>query len=167
MYQTRTATQTATTTQAKRLAARIGAELLQIQAHYGNPDAATLNKYIEEAELFLAAGYLKSVRYGFKKNGVVIFEVEYTAQSATGIDDKPGRIPATADVKGGSWFSYLTYSNAFFNQLTSAQREAFESKSPLSRATGESPQAATGLHSSGSKQFSEESLGLYREVRLI
>lgn len=167
MYQTRTSTQTSTVTQAKRLASRIGAELLQIQAFYGKPDVTTLTKYIEEAAIFLAAGYLRSVQYGFKKNGKVIFEVEYTSQSATGIDDKPGRVPPAADVSGGTWFSYLSYSDAFFNKLTHAQREAFKSKSPLHREPADPPQRADGLRSSGTKQFSEESLGIYREIRLI
>lgn len=167
MYQTRSATQTATATQAKRLASRIGAELLQVQSHYGNPDRETLNKYIEEAEMFLAAGYLRSVRYGFKKNNKVVFEVEYTSQSATGVDDKPGRIPPAVDVTGGTWFSYLTYSESFFSELSSAQREAFKSKSPLQRVPMDAPQAADGLRASGGKQFSEDTLGLYREVRLV
>ena len=52
MYQTRTATQTAT--QAKRLASRIGTELLQLQAFYGKPSESAVAAFITEAELYLA-----------------------------------------------------------------------------------------------------------------
>ncbi len=165
MYQTRTTTQTATATQAKRLASRIGAELLQVQTFYGKPDAETLNKYIAEAEMFLDAGYLRSIRYGFKKGGEVIFEVAYTAQSANGTDDKPGRVPPTAEVTGGTWFSYLTYSEPFC-RLTREQQQAFKAKSPLEREAADEPQLAAGVRSAGTKHFSEDELGLYREVRL-
>lgn len=165
VYQTRATTQTATATQAKRLASRIGAELLQVQTFYGKPDAETLDKYIAEAEMFLAAGYLRSVRYGFKKGGDVVFEVAYTAQFANGTDDKPGRVPPTADVTGGIWFSYLTYSDAFYG-LTREQQQAFKARSPLERETADEPRLAAGVRSAGTKHFSEDELGLYREVRL-
>lgn len=164
MYQTKTATQTAT--QAKRLASRIGTELLQMQSYYGQPSSDTINRFIVEAELYLAAGYLDSVRYGFERNGLVIFELVYTATQASSLDDKPGRVPSDVDLTGAQWFSYLKQSNLWWT-LTSAQREAFRATLPLQRAFGEEPALASGVYSSGNKQFSEETLGLRREIRRV
>lgn len=76
MYQTRTATQTAT--QAKRLASRIGAELLQLRALYGEPSLDMIHRFTVEAEMYLAAGYLEKIEYGFKRHGKVVFELAYT-----------------------------------------------------------------------------------------
>lgn len=162
MYQTRTATQT--TTQARRLASKIGSELLQLQALYGSPNDEKIEKFITEAELYLAAGYLDSVRYGFKRDGQVIFELVYTASDATSINDKPGRIPVDVNVSGSAWFSYLKQNNAWWS-LSSAQREAFRAKLPLERTFAGEPELAPGVQASGVKQFSEDTLGLRREVR--
>ena len=137
-----------------------------MQAFYGKPSEETIEKYIAEAELFLAAGYLRSIRYGFEKEGKVVCELEYTAQSANGINDKPGKIFPAADLSGWTWFSYLTYSDAFI-RLTSAQQVSFKKDSPLERPTAPQPELASGVRSVGSKAFSEDSLGLYREMRVL
>lgn len=161
MYQTRTVTQT--TTQAKRLASRIGAELLQVYAAYGKPSQKDVVEFIGEAELYLAHGYLQSVRYGFKRGGKVIFELCYTAEEATGIDDKPGRVPLGLSLSGSSWFSFLKQNDAWW-RLTSSQREAFRARLPVQRTFGVEPELAPGVRVLGSKQFSEQTLGLRRDV---
>lgn len=162
MYQTRTATQTYT--QARRLASKIGSELLQVQALYGSPTEAKIEKFISEAEMYLAAGYLDSVRYGFERDGQVIFELYYAAADATSVNDKPGRVPTDVDITGGVWFSYLKQNDKWWS-LTSAQREDFRSKLPLERTFADEPVLAPGVRSCGAKQFSEDTLGLRREVR--
>jgi hypothetical protein len=165
MQQTRTATQTAT--QAKRLASRIGAELLQLQSAYGKPSDTKLAAFVEEAEMYLAAGYLNRVSYGWKRDGEVIFELTYVARGATLVNDKPGRVPPTADLSGANWFSYLWKSAAWWNDLSSADRERFEAKSPVKRETAPAPIAAAGLRLVGNKTFSEDTLGLSAEVRTL
>ena len=165
-YQTRTATQTAT--QAKRLASRIGAELLQVTALYPQkgPSDEKITDFVLEAELYLAAGYLDHVRYGFKRDGLVVFELVYTADQASGIDDKPGRVPPGCDLTGGTWFSYLVQNEAW-STLTDQQREQFRSELPFRRSSGEEPRLAPGVYARGTKQFSEDTLGLRREVRAL
>jgi hypothetical protein len=164
MYRTKTVTQTAT--QARRLASRIGSELLQVQALYRRPSSEVIEKFIVEAELYLAAGYLDTVRYGFERNGLVIFELVYSATTANTIDDKPGRIPVDLDLAGSEWFSFLKQNSAWWS-LSSSQREAFRGNLPLQRTFGEEPSLAPGIYSSSSKTFSEETLGLRREIRRI
>lgn len=162
-----TRTVTSTLTQARRLAARIGAELKQLQALYGRPDSSRIEDFGIEAEQFLAAGYLGCVRYGFKRNGVVIFELSYTAENASGIDDKPGRIPVGADIRStDTWFSFMEYSTRW-HQLSEADRIAFERNLPIQRTVGADPTYSSGISSTSAKRFSEESLGLRREIRSL
>ena len=163
-YQTRTTTQTAT--QARRLASRIGAELLQVRALYGSPSEAWIAQFTTEAEMYLAAGYLDNVRYGFERDDAVIFELIYTARDATGANDTPGRIPASCDLSGAKWFSYLTQNDTWW-RLSPEQREDFRKKLPFQRSSAEEPRLAAGLRTVATKSFSEETLGLDRKVRTL
>jgi hypothetical protein len=164
MYQTRTATKTAT--QAKRLASCIGAELLQLQVAYGTPSDGSIASFIEEAELFMASGYLDRVSYGWKRDGVVIFELTYVARNGTLTNDKPGRVPPRQDLSGALWFSYLWTNNIWLG-LPIVERQRFEAKSPVKRLGAPAPVAASGLRLIREKHFSEETLGLRAEVRTL
>ena len=160
-------TATATYTQAKRLAARIAGELKQLQALYdGRPSDSDIEEFAVEAEQFILAGYLDHIRYGFKRNGEVILELKYTAEDATGIDDKPGRIPVGVDIAGASWFSYLVKTQGWWNR-SQAERDAFERNLPFTRVGADAPQYASGVSDRGSKHYSEDTLGLRREVRSV
>jgi hypothetical protein len=163
-YSAATRSVTATYTQARRLAARIAGELKQLQALYGQPSNQKIEEFALEAERYIAAGYLDHIRYGFRRDGYVILELKYTAEQATGIDDKPGRIPIGIDIRSAEWFSYLVQ-NREWSRLSKADRDAFEQELPFERVGAPTPQYASGVATSGSKRFSEDTLGLYREVR--
>lgn len=159
-------TATATYTQAKRLAARIASELKQLQALYGRPDDSDIEEFAVEAEQFILAGYLDHIRYGFKRDGKVVLELKYTAEDATGIDDKPGRIPVGVDISRASWFSYLVKTQNWWNR-SQAERDAFERNLPFTRVGADAPQYASGVTDRGSKHYSEDTLGLRKEVRSV
>lgn len=165
-YGSSTRSITATYTQARRLAARIAGELKQLQALYGLPSDKKIEEFAIEAERYIAAGYLDHVRYGFKINGSVILELKYTAEQASGIDDKPGRIPVGVDTKGAQWFSYLVKNQAWWNR-SQAERDSFEREMPFMREGAEAPNYAPGVSDSGAKHFSEDTLGLHRQVRSL
>ena len=164
MYQTQSVTQTAT--QAKRLASRIGAELMQMQALYGEPSDRQINEFVLEAEYYLAAKVLQSVQYGFKRNGKVVFDLFYTEAGATALNDKPGRVPPDADVSGASWFSYLI-KNSAWEKLSALERQALLDKVPVKRSDAPEPVLDARLRNAGSKQFSEDTMGLRREARTL
>lgn len=157
---------TATYTQAQRLAARIAGELQQLQALYGAPSGRAIEEFAFEVERYLIAGYLDHVRYGFRRNGLVILELKYTAEQATGIDDKPGRIRAGVDVRGSYWFSHLVHNSAW-SRLSQGERDAFERAMPFERVEAATPEYAQDVSTVGSKRFSEDTLGLSREMRSV
>ncbi len=165
-YGSATRSVTETYTQARRLAARIAAELKQLQSLYGRPSDEKIEEFAEEVEAFIRAGFLDHVRYGFRRNGDVILELKYTAEDATGIDDKPGRIPVGVDISGAVWFSFLEYNNVWESR-SQAERDAFERELPFTRAGAPTPGYAYGARERGAKHYSEDALGLRREVRSI
>jgi len=165
-YGSTTRSATATYTQARRLAARIAAELKQLQALYGLPTDQSIDDFAIEVERYIAAGYFDHIRYGFKRDARVILELKYTAEQASGIDDKPGRIPVGVDISGAIWFSYLVQNQAWGNR-SQAERDAFERDLPFARVGADSPQYASGVLDRGSKHYSEDTLGLRREVRSL
>jgi hypothetical protein len=165
-YGSATRSVTETYTQARRLAARIAAELKQLQALYGRPSDDKIEEFAEEIESYIRAGYLDHVRYGFRRGDEVILELKYTAEDATGIDDKPGRIPVGVDISGAQWFSYLEQ-NYTWSSRSQSERDAFERELPFTRTGAPTPTYAYDAQERGSKHYSEDTLGLRREVRSI
>src|SRR6202035_795349 len=137
-YSAATRSVTGTYTQARRLAARIAGELKQLQALYGQPSNQKIEEFALEAERYITAGYLDHIRYGLRRNGYVILELKYTAEQATGIDDKPGHIRVGVDIKGAEWFSYLVQ-NREWSRLSQAERDAFERELPFERIGAPTP----------------------------
>ncbi|MFX9284151.1 hypothetical protein ABTN93_19105, partial [Acinetobacter baumannii] len=71
-----------------------------------------------EATEMLKAGYLETVTYGFKRDGNWVEPtLRYTARDLAGTaanDDDPGRVRPGADISEASFYSYMTYTSAWF-----------------------------------------------------
>jgi len=135
-------TQTFTVTHAKHLAAKVATDLKRMQRFYGVPSDSRINDYETEIIELLKKGYLKKVSYGFMKDGNFIeptlnYTVQELAQSNS-VDDDPGKIRPGANVFGASFYSFLTYSDAWFN-LSLEERVRFENGLPFSRSTASEP----------------------------
>ena len=161
MYETRTST--ATYAQAKQLGAIVRMELTQMRAFYKAPSAEMLEKLVTEFETLVSRGYLEKVQYGFKRNGLIVFQLEYTASSGGLQSDRPGRVPATLDLEGASWFSFLTTSVAF-RRLSTKEQADFEATLPLQRTPAETPSLASGVYFGNAKTYSTEDLGVSRRI---
>ncbi len=137
-----TETTTFTVTHARHIAAKVATDLKRMQRFYGSPSDAKIAEFEAEATEMLKAGYLETVTYGFKKDGSFIEPtLRYTARDLAGgsaNDDDPGRVRTGADIGGASFYSYMTYTSAWF-QLTEAQRTAFERGLPFSRSGAPEP----------------------------
>lgn len=131
-----TESSTFTVTHARHMAAKVATDLKRIQRFYSHPSDARIAQYEAEATELIKAGYLGTVTYGFQRNGSWIEPtLRYTARDLAGAsanDDDPGRIRPNADVSGAVFKSYLAYSAAW-DQLSLAQRQAFEATLPFSR----------------------------------
>lgn len=141
---TGTNTTTSTDTDAVHIAAKVGTDLKRMQRFYGEPTDEWIQKFETEVIIFLEWGYLGTVTYGFKKDGLWIEPtLSYTARDlsdGTANDDDPGRIMPGASIKDATFCSYLTYSLAW-NQLSPEQKEAFEKQLPFQRTAGPEPSA--------------------------
>jgi Bacterial HORMA domain family 1 len=131
-----------TVTHARHMAAKVATDLKRIQRLYGKPDDDAIAKYEAEITAFLKENFLGAVTYGFKRSGLWIEPtLRYTARDLTGStanDDDPGRIRPGANVDGGSFGSFLTYSDAW-QRLTDAEKNAFRRKLPFERGNGSEP----------------------------
>lgn len=137
-----TESQTFTITHARHLASKMAADLKRIQRFYGSPSDQEITEYEEELVQLLKGGYLKSVTYGFKREGSWIEpSLSYTAQDLMGmnaVDDDPGRIRPNRNVAGAHFTSFLSYSAAW-RELTSDEKDAFKSGLPFQRTNGVAP----------------------------
>jgi hypothetical protein len=133
--------QTFTITNARYLASKVRTDLKRIQQFYGSPSDSLIDFFESEMAALLNAGYLEKVSYGFKKNGMFIEPtVQYTAAqlAAQLTNDRPGGIPAYANITGSTFHSFLEYSRAW-SHLTRQDRDAFEGQLSYQRTDGVAP----------------------------
>jgi hypothetical protein len=125
-----------TVTHAWHMAAKVATDLKRMQRLYGAPSDLSITDFEAELIELMKAGYLSTVTYGFRRDGVwIVPTLRYTAQDlsgAAGNDDDPGRIRPGADITNASFYSYLTYS-ASWHRRTAKKRAAFESTLPFQR----------------------------------
>jgi hypothetical protein len=133
---------TFTVTHARYLASKVATDLKRIQRFYGAPSDTEIANYEGELTEFLKAGYLDTVTYGYRRDGAFIEpSLRYTARDladGSADDDDPGRVRPGADIAGAYFWSYLTYSRAW-DDLTSAQQQAFKAKMLVSRTGAPQP----------------------------
>ena len=156
-----TETITFTVTHARHMAAKVATDLMRMQRLYGAP--SDIDKYEAEITSFLKAGYLKTVIYGYKRDGKWIEPtLRYSARDlagATANDDDPGRVRPGSNIVGAHFSSYMTYSAAWDN-LTAAERDAFRKSLPFTR--NGAPEPAVNGYFSDDRVYSSGGRALNR-----
>ncbi|GJE41549.1 hypothetical protein [Methylobacterium soli] len=140
---TESASETFTVTHARHMAAKVATDLKRIQRLYGGiPTDSTIADYETEVIELLKAGYLGTVTFGFRRDGKWIEPtLRYTAKDLAGMpsgDDDPGKIRASANVSGATFYNYLTYSSAW-DRLSASEQEAFKKRMPFYRGGAPEP----------------------------
>jgi hypothetical protein len=163
-------TTTFTLTHAKHIAAKVATDLKRIQRFYGSiPTDKSIADYEIELIELLKAGYLSTVTYGFRRDGNWIEPtLRYTARDLAGFsanDEDPGKIRPGANIVGASFYSYLTYSPAW-NQLSTADQDAFKKRLPFYRGSAPEPGvngylADDRTYSSGGRALNRASVRSY------
>lgn len=162
-------TETFTVTHARHIAAKVATDLKRMQRFYGKPSDNSITAYEEEMTAMLKSGYLKTVAYGYKRDGDWIEPtLRYTAYDLAGVsanDDDPGKIRPGANVNGASFYSYMIYSADWWN-LTDGEREFFEKSLPFERGSASEPGVNGYLnedrtYSSGGRSLSRASVRSY------
>ncbi|MGW0251900.1 HORMA-1 domain-containing protein [Nocardia goodfellowii] len=163
MVGTFTASSTFTITDAQYVASKMGADLLNLNARYGHPTREQITDFVLEAALYLKAGYLATVDYGFKDGDRWILRLRYRAIAGGQLGDaSPGGLPSPATVTGSTFHSYLI-PNAAFTALTSEEKRAFKDTLPFQRTGGSEPTTGVGDYTNES-QYSRNGVGLNRDV---
>jgi hypothetical protein len=165
MTATATKTATFTITDARYVAAKIGADLRLLNILYGHPSLADIGDFAEEAALLLRDGYLGTVDYGFRDTAANSWKLRLRYTATTGgylLNDRPGKLPTGAAVAGYPFCSHLTYSAAF-HALTAARKDAVRDALPVSRVGADEPVTGLGTSQSG-HGYGRNGAGVARDV---
>lgn len=162
---TYTYTQTATDvlTKTRRVGAKIAADLLQMHELYAAPSETDVGNFGEEAAMLMRDGYAATIQYGFKRNGRVVFMLEYVIGPGGVLDESPGRVPWDPNAVGAEWFSFLTYSPKWWG-LSDAQRGAYKASLPIKRSSADAPVLAPGNYYGTQKTYSTDSVSVRRAI---
>lgn len=160
-----TRTSSFTITDARYVGAKIGADLRLLHNLYGKPSLIVIDDYVEEVALLLRDGYLSTVDYGFRQPADDAWKLRLRYTATVGgqlVDERPGRLPAAVDVGGLEFYSYLSYSSAFW-ALTAQQQATTKDALPINRTTAAEPTARAGS-SSGGHGYGRQGVGVDRNV---
>lgn len=158
-----------TITHARDIAAKVATDLKRIQRLYGEPSDSTIADFEAEAIALLRAGYIRTVTYGFKRNGAWIEPtLLYTARDLAGANannDDPGKIRPGANIDGAVFTSFLCYSSAYFS-APQPEREAVKKSLPFQRSSGTEPPingylSADRIYSAGGRALDRSSVRSY------
>ena len=163
---TNSETQSFTVTHAKYIASKVAADLKRIQRFYNSPPDSSITDFESELVELLKSGYLKTVTYGFKKDGNwIVPTLTYTAKDLQGMnsdDDDPGRVSPNANTVGASFYSFLVYSSKYF-EASPNERKDFEARLPFSRTSATEPgvsgyMSSDKTYSSGGRSLERSTL---------
>jgi hypothetical protein len=159
-----TYTTTFTETNARHLASKVAADLLQLARLYGQPSEKRIDDFIEELAILLPGGFVASVDYGFQVNGNWLIVLRYTVRSDGTLtaDDRAGRVPVSIDVSGAGFASFLRFSEKW-SRLSPQDRERIEKSLPFRRATSDEPGIVSGIWVED-KVYSSAGVALTRKV---
>jgi len=133
-----------TLTNAKKLAAKVTADMHQCRRLYGDPTEADIAAYNEELVVMLAGEYVTSYEFGYQKGDKRIVSWYYTITAAGDLEGgRSGGLYAKADTGGASWFNFMT-TNYSWAGLSEAGRNAVRAKHGITRLTGDPPSDGSG-----------------------
>jgi hypothetical protein len=139
-----TTSESFTLTNAKKLAAKVTADMHQCRRFYGNPTEAGMTSYNDELVAMLAGGYVSSYEFGYQKGDRRIVSWYYTVTAAGELEGgRSGGLYAHADITGASWFNVMT-TNHSWSVLSDAERDAVQAKHTIIRTFGDPPGDGSG-----------------------
>lgn len=140
-----TTTETFTLTNAKKLAAKVTADMHQCRRLYSKPSESDVLEFQQELIVILAGKYVSKYEFGFKTSDdkrIVswLYEVTSAGDLAGGLS---GGLHANADISKGKWFNFLSRSGDW-SKLSDKQQEAVNAQHRINRVVGEPPSDGSG-----------------------
>ena len=152
-----------TRTHAREIASKVAADLRQMNRLYDKPNEAKIQNLIKEFVEFVVNGYMRSIEYGFKRDGDWVLSARYEIRAdGTVADTGPGGLYAHADVDGLPFYSYLDYSDKWW-ELAEQQRQGFCEGIPVKRSGADAPGHAGGYWEGG-RSYASGGVGAERKV---
>jgi len=142
---TRSATESFTMTNAKVLASRVTADMRRCQQNYGRPTDTEINDYGTELAFMLRDKYLANYEFGYERDGKRIVSFYYVVKDGelTDANDRPGKIVSGVDITGASFFNFMDYTSAWWQQ-SDENRKAYRNALPIRRTPGSPPADGAG-----------------------
>lgn len=164
MSYTQTRSTTFTISEARKLGAKVEADLYLCWRHYDQPTLEAIPRYAEELAQLLKDGYVQEYEFGFKSDNkrVLCWRYRVAADGSLQADDRPGQVYAHADVSGATFYNFMTYSTAWY-ALGSVERARIKAALPVSRGDGSLPDDGNGYWISD-KTYSAANVGLGRST---
>jgi hypothetical protein len=158
-----TTSETFTLTDARRLAARVAADMHQCQKFYDYPTDAKIKDYEQELVVLLHGGYVESYEFGFKtcdERRVVSWL--YTVGPSGDLEGgRSGGLFPSADISNAVMFNFLSC-NAEWFALPKIERDKIEASYPVQRTEGSAPQDGNGYWDS-SRQYTSGGVAVTRK----
>lgn len=163
MSSTYTISETFTLTHARRLAARVAADMHQCQRFYSRPTETEIESYQGELIVLLHGGYIKSYEFGFKtKDERRVVSWHYTVGPSGDLEGgRSGGLYSAANVASAVWFNFLTPSAEWY-ALSTAERDKIKANYSVRRTDGSPPQDGNGYWDS-SRQYTSGSVAVTRK----
>lgn len=141
-----TTSESFTIAHARKLAARVSADMKQCNRFYFKPSDAEIEAYNEELVVMLAGGYVSKYEFGFKTaDDRRVVSWLYKVTAAGDLDGgRSGGMHAWANVSTAKMFNFMSYSDDWF-ALDTAGRQKVKAKHSIRRTTGEPPLDGNGL----------------------
>jgi hypothetical protein len=142
---TQTATESFTLTNAKKLAAKVIADMYQCRRLYDRPSESDIEEFHAELIVLLAGHYVSEYEFGFKTAaGKRIVSWQYTVTAAGDLQGgRSGGLYAAANVGSAQFFNFL-WSSAEWRTLTTAEQAKVNAQHPVDRTVGNPPTDGSG-----------------------
>lgn len=150
MSGTYTLTETFNVTHARKLAAKVVADMHQCNLLYSKgPMAADIASYEAELVAMLAGGYVTSYEFGFKTaDDRRVLSWKYIVGPSGDLEGgRSGGLYAQASLTGASLFNFLT-TNSKWSSLSEAHRANVDAQHSINRMAGDPPTDGAGYWSS-------------------
>jgi hypothetical protein len=145
MTSTYTTTESFTLVHARKLAAKVSADMDQCRRLYASPSEADIARYQEELTVLLHGGYVAEYEFGFKTSNdrrVISWRYKVTANGDLQ-GGRSGGLYTQANISNANMFNFLT-TNGDWALLTAAQKAAENAKHSISRVDAEPPSDGNG-----------------------
>ena len=145
MSSTYTISETFSITHARRLAAKVAADMHQCQQFYGYPTDAKIKKFEQELVVLLHGGYVESYEFGFQtKDERRVVSWHYTVGPSGDLEGgRSGGLYPSADIADAVTFNFLAYSSGWF-ALSQAEKDKVKAQYSVRRTDGSPPRDGRG-----------------------